>query len=286
MGSNANILVNSESPKVSVVMSVYNAEKYLAGAIESILNQTFQDFEFIIVNDASTDSTEEILKQFDDPRIKIIKNSENLGLTESLNIGIKTTKGKYIARMDGDDISLPERLEKQFSFMEMNPAVGLLSSWYNFINETEKRLKACYLPVEDKTLRERLIHINQFCHGAAMIRKEALDTVGLYRTFFRYAQDYDLWLRISERYDLHNMPEILYLYRELDSAISSENLLLQSQFAGLAAEMAKQRRKFGKDAIEQGKVPLLPAIEELSEELRNYITESLNKKSRKCLETS
>lgn len=258
-------------PLVSVAMSVYNGEKYLRGSVLSILNQTFRDFEFIIINDGSTDNTREILKSFSDEDSRIVLiHHENIGLTQSLNKGISVSKGKYIARQDADDISMPERLFKQVSFMEMNPTVGLLSTCFEFIDECGKKIRPCYLAIDNETLKKRLMHINQFCHGASMIRKAALDFVGVYRNFFRYAQDYDLWLRISEKYEVSNLPDFLYLYREFANAISSRKLVKQSQFAGVAVEMAKQRMKFGIDDIDLGKVPTLPSIEELPAELRNY----------------
>jgi len=117
-----------DRPKISVIMSVYNGEKYLREAIESILNQTFRDFEFIIINDGSTDKTSEILSSYNDPRIVIINNKRNIGLTKSLNKGLKMVKGEYIARQDADDVSLPERLERMVNFLDMNRDVGLLGS--------------------------------------------------------------------------------------------------------------------------------------------------------------
>ena len=118
-------------------MPAYNAEKYIAESIESILSQTFTDFEFIIINDASTDSTKEIIESFQDSRIILINNEQNLGVAKSLNIGIATAKGKYIARMDADDISLPERFQTQFNFMEKNPDIDICGSWARMFGDKD-----------------------------------------------------------------------------------------------------------------------------------------------------
>jgi len=127
-----------KNPEVTVLMSVYNGEKYLREAIDSILNQTFTDFEFLIVNDGSTDRTAEILRSYDDPRIIIINNEKNIGLTKSLNIGLRMAKGEYIARMDADDVSMPERLQKQIELLNQKKNTGLVGTYYTIINEKGK----------------------------------------------------------------------------------------------------------------------------------------------------
>lgn len=139
MGSNI-------SPKVSVVMSVYNGEKYLPETIDSILNQTFKDFEFIIINDGSTDKTAKILTSYDDPRIRIF-NQENMGLTKSLNRAISLAKGEYIARMDADDISYPERLKKQVDYLNKNPDIGLVGSKYIRIDKRGRKIDEINVPI-------------------------------------------------------------------------------------------------------------------------------------------
>jgi len=251
-------------------MSVYNSERFLREAVESILNQTFTDFEFIIVNDGSTDGTQEILESYRDERI-ILLNQENTGLTKALNIGIAVTKGKYIARQDADDVSKLERLEKQVAFMETNPEVGLLGTRFQCIDHHGHVTRQAELQTENKWLQNRLAVINHFCHGSVMIRRDALDKVGLFREYFKYAQDYDLWLRIAEQYEVSNLPEYLFCYRELEDAISSDKILVQSLYAGIAAEMALQRRETGTDTLLDGKVPERPHVKRLS----NYLQEKL-----------
>jgi len=256
---------------ISVVMSVYNGERHLREAVESILNQTFADFEFIIVNDGSTDLTLEVLNSYNDERI-ILLTQENSGVTKALNNGIALAQGKYVARQDADDVSKPERLQRQFEYMEAHREVGLLGTRFEFIDEFGQVKRQGILPVENKVLQERLKVINQFSHGSVLIRKEALDRVGTYRDFFKYAQDYDLWLRIAEQYEVVNLPDFLFLYRELDQAISSNKILSQSLYAGIAAAMARQRRENGSDSLQDGLVPELPKVQTLSRDLHQKLT--------------
>lgn len=263
-----------KTPLVSVVMSVYNGEKHLRKSVESILNQTFRDFEFKIINDGSTDRTKDVLETYaaKDDRIVLI-HQEHMGLTKSLNKGISMAKGKYIARQDADDISKPERLEKQVVFMEAHTAVGLASSFFELIDDKGETIRICGLPLDDKTIKERLPELNQFCHGAAVVRRESIEKVGVYREFFKFAQDYDLWLRISERYEVANMREPLYCRRESEEAISSRKLVLQSKYAGAASAMALQRRQTGADEIQRGNKPGLPSIKQLPKGLQNKLVE-------------
>ena len=135
---------NIKTPKITVLMPVYNGEKYLKESIESILKQTFRDFEFLIINDTSTDESEKIIRSFKDSRIKLIKNEKNIGLTKSLNKGLDLAKGEYMARMDADDISLPKRLEIQVAFMDKNPKIGVIGAWAKVIGESNKKYIKTY----------------------------------------------------------------------------------------------------------------------------------------------
>jgi O-antigen biosynthesis protein len=264
--------INHKGPLVSVVMSVYNGDRFVREAVESILSQTFKSFEFIIINDGSTDGTRSILESFTDERIVLVHQG-NIGLTRSLNKGISLARGKYLARQDADDVSNPERLKKQVVFMEENPAVGLLGSRFEFIDEAGLVTRQAFLPLENEVLQEKLINICQFCHSSVLVRKELLDQVGGYREYFKYAQDYDLWLRLSEKCEIRNLPEFLVQWRESGDAISSENILLQSFYAGVAANMAVQRRNNVADDLQQGKEPAFSAVENLSEDLQSKLSE-------------
>jgi len=208
-------------PKVSVVMSVYNGERYLREAIESILKQTFKDFEFLIINDGSTDSTVEILKSYKDPRIKIVNNKKNIGLTKSLNKGLRLARGEYIARQDADDISLPRRLEKQAEFLGTNSRTAVVGSWTEVIDEYSELIEIWHSITQPHLLRWRLFFYNQFTHCAIMFRKSAVKQAGGYHETLGSAQDYDLWSRISFSWEVANIPEVLVKWRKWKKNIST-----------------------------------------------------------------
>jgi len=204
------------NPKISVVMSVYNGEKYFREAIDSILNQTLTDFEFIIVNDDSTDSSLEIIQSYHDERIKIINNEKNIGLTRSLNIAIEQAQGEFIARQDADDISLPNRFEEQLKYLEQHQEVALLGTSIQTINEDGKITgKRTVLANPTKSL----VKVNPFKHGSTMFRSGIVRELGGYNELFRYGQDYELWLRIASYYEVRNLTQVLYKLRSHDEAI-------------------------------------------------------------------
>jgi glycosyltransferase involved in cell wall biosynthesis len=215
-------------------MSVYNEENYLNEAVNSILNQTFKDFEFLIINDGSTDRTEKILNSYADTRIKVIKNKTNIGLTRSLNKGLRIAKGKYIARQDADDISMPERLKVELNFLREHPNYGIVGSSIKIINEKNKIIRSVIQPPQDKQIRELLKIDNCINHGSVMVRKTSLDEVGQYDENMLRSQDYELWLRISKKYLLANLPEFLYLWRKHKENIEARNLAEQKIFVALA----------------------------------------------------
>lgn len=242
-----------DSHKVTVLMSVYNGKKYLREAIDSILNQTFNEFEFLIINDGSTDRTDEILRSYDDHRIKIIKNETNIGLTKSLNIGLRMAKGEYVARMDADDVSMPERLEKEVNFLDQNRNVGLVGSFALQIDEDGNILRILERSVNNSAIKRGLLEkYNQFWHGSVMFRKECIERVGNYREEFQAAQDYDLWLRIADQYEVANIPEGLYKMRFHPDTITVLRRVKQGRYVELAKKLAKERRNFGKDSLQYG----------------------------------
>lgn len=218
--------------KISILMSVCNGEKYLKKAIDSILEQSFRDFEFIIVDDGSCDNTLEILKDYaeKDSRIEIIKNEKNIGLTKSLNKAIQEAKGEYIARMDADDIALPERLKEQIEFLEKNPEIGLLGTGYYEIVDN-KIISKKYFPPTDEKLRKILIKYNPFFHASVMLRKSVIQKVGLYDECFKRAQDYELWFRIAAESKMANLSELLMMRRYDFENISIRNENEQLEWA-------------------------------------------------------
>jgi GT2 family glycosyltransferase/radical SAM superfamily enzyme YgiQ (UPF0313 family) len=230
-----------DSPDISVVMSVYNGAAHLEEAVTSILQQTYANFEFIIVNDASTDGTGEILQKIDDCRVLVITNPHNLGLTKSLNIGIKAARAPYIARMDADDLSLPHRFERQRQFLEEHPDYALVGSPYYQIDDNSRIRTLIEVPTRDADLRAGLRQQNWFGHGSVMMRREAVRQMEGYDEQFEYAQDYDLWLRISEHFKIGNLEEPLYCWRASASCLSHSKSQEQEYFAGLARQKAAQR---------------------------------------------
>jgi len=208
------------NPKISVIMPVYNGEKYLKESIESILAQSFKDFELLIINDASKDNSEEIIKSYKDARIKLINNEENLGLVGALNKGIDSSAGEYIARMDQDDISLPNRFETQLNFMEAHREIGLCGSWVKNIGVNEGYINKKESDTDE--LKAMLLFYTPLAHPTVFIRKKILDEYNLrYDGNFEYCEDYDLWSRISEFAKISNIEKVLLLYRVHDTNMSN-----------------------------------------------------------------
>ncbi|NJM86018.1 MAG: glycosyltransferase [Hydrococcus sp. RU_2_2] len=203
-------------PKVSVVMSVYNGVRYLQESVESILNQTFTNFELIIIDDGSTDNSWEILCEYAkcDRRIVLIQNQKNIGLTKSLNKGLGQAQGEYIARQDADDISVSNRLELQTLFMDTHPKVGALGTAVQIINEQKITIKEDRFPGEHEQLQAYLLIHNHLHHSTMMVRRSLMQELGGYNETIRHAQDYDLWWRFSCHSRLATLPEILLLRRE------------------------------------------------------------------------
>jgi glycosyltransferase involved in cell wall biosynthesis len=197
------------APKISVLMPVYNAAKFLNQSIESILNQTFFDFEFIIIDDGSTDDSVAIIKTYDDPRIVFVRNKKNLGISETLNRGISLAKSSLIARMDADDISHPTRLQKQYDYMVKNPDCALLSSWARVVTEDLKfvRLER----YRSKFYYYNLIFECWMYHPTIIFRKKEVEEVGMYS--MPYSEDFDLFWKMSRRFKIGNIAEALVDYR-------------------------------------------------------------------------
>ena len=224
------------NPVVSVIMSVYNDEKYVPFAIDSILNQSFKDFEFIILNDGSTDKTLEILKEYKSKESRIVLiDQENKGLTKSLNIGIKKAKCKYIARMDSDDISHPQRLQKQIDFLEINQEYGFVGTNIEKIDEKGKHIEFNITKYSNAEIQKTLCNRNCFAHGSVMINKEIVGDKLWYDEEFKYGQDYSLWAKIAKKFKVSNLQEPLYKLRLHENSISKEKIEEQSIYAGVVA---------------------------------------------------
>lgn len=247
----------TQTHEISVVMSVYNAEKYVFEAIESILNQSYRDFEFLITDDASTDSSLQILKDFEneDKRIKLYKNKENLGLTKNLNLMLQSSKGRFIARMDADDISLPDRFEKQLDFMNGNPDIGVCGTNILFFGSSDHITS---LPETDDEIKASLLFRDVIMHPTVFIRRSVLETLIInYDENFRISQDYDLWCRLSGRTKLANLPERLLRYRFQEGNITTST-------------KSKYRETFLEKifSYELGKIGIIPDEKELETHIK------------------
>lgn len=209
------------SPLVTVFMAVYNEEKHISEALESILNQSYRNLEILIVNDASTDRSLEIIKSYDDKRIRIINNEVNKGIPFTRNVGINEAKGKYIAVMDSDDISCKNRIEKQVEFMEKNPDISVIGTNYTIFGDTITR-KVTNRYVTPEELKIKLLFSSPIANPSAMIRKSTLEKYNIkYNLNYFVAQDYDLWLQISKVSKLCILPDHLIKYRISSTNISS-----------------------------------------------------------------
>jgi len=204
--------VRRQSVAVTVLMAVYNGEKHIKEAVASVLNQTFEEFEFLIIDDASNDSSMDIIRSFNEKRIKIIKNDRNIGLAASLNRGIKHSSAEYIARMDSDDICRRERLEKQIKHMRARRNVSICGSFVEPIGEGGKSVWK--YPCKNDEIKCELLFNSAFAHPAVMIRRgDFIKHELFYNENFKRAQDFELWSRASFLVEMSNLPEVLLKYR-------------------------------------------------------------------------
>lgn len=220
---------------VSVVISVYNCEEYIRETLDSILSQSMRDWECILIDDASTDNTWSIVQQYSDARIIAIKNEKNMGLTHNLNEGIARAKGKYIIRIDGDDIAYSSRFQKQVAFMEDHPEVVLSGCSMKSFGKCQNVLKNDEM---DEVLRVKLLFNSVIFHPSFIIRKEVLDTYGIrYNESLLYAQDYNLLYRVIQYGKIANIPDVLMKYRVHDKQISIEKNNKQRECADVTREL-------------------------------------------------
>ena len=201
-------------PKLSVLLPVWNGERYLAAAIASVLAQTFADFELIVVDDGSSDGSLAIARGIRDPRVRCLANEKNLGVTRSLARAIGEARGVYLARMDADDLCAPDRFARQVAHLDTHPRVALVASRVRRIDAHGREIGTFDTPLDGDTLRRRLRLGNCIVHGSVMLRADAVRAVGGYDTAMERAEDYDLWLRLAERHEIAALPETLYLWRD------------------------------------------------------------------------
>ena len=206
---------------MTVLMPVYNGEPYLASAVESILGQSFADFEFLIIDDGSTDRSCEIVRGYADPRIRLLRNSSNRGVIATLNRGLEEAHGEYLARMDADDISLPDRLAQQVAFLDAHPEVGVLGSAIELMDAQGAPGILVRFPASHNLIRWALAFYSPIAHPSAMMRTEIAASLGGYRSEARHCEDYDLWWRATRVTALANLETVLLRVRKHDVNVTS-----------------------------------------------------------------
>jgi len=240
----------ASQPTVSVLLPVFNAEKFISDAIKSILAQTFTDFELILINDGSSDSSPSIIVEYakKDPRIVVINNLNNLGLIETLNLGLNAAKGRYIARMDADDISAPDRFAYQVDYLEKNHDIFLIGGSFYLMDENGRLLRKKQKEYFNDQISKKILKFGVIHHPTVMFRNE--DDI-FYRKKAIHCEDRDLWLRfISEGKKLYVSPKILLYYRVHEQAISSINPETQKAVIQQLVKWHKQRLTTGTDDYE------------------------------------
>lgn len=207
--------MKNSNPLVSVIMPAYNSEKYISEAIESILNQTFKDFEFIIIDDGSNDRTWDTIQDYarKDERIVSVKNEKNLKTTATLNKGINLAKGKYLVRMDADDWSYPYRIQEQVEFMEQNPTVVVSGGAIEVCDENLNVKNKRKYPNSDEDIRKKIFRYNPFAHPSIIMRKDKVIEVGMYDEELPLTQDYDLYFRLGKVGKFANLDKMLIKLR-------------------------------------------------------------------------
>jgi len=239
-------------PKVSVIMPVYNAGLYLHRAVSSILSQTFQDFEFLVIDDGSTDGSQEVVRSFSDKRIRFIQNSQNTGVASTLNKGLNLASSKYIARMDGDDISAPTRLISQVALLERKCHLGICGAWVRTLDCNGKG-HVIRFPRDAETIRSFILFNNPLNHPVVMMRKSLIEKYQLrYDQSCLAAQDYEFWSRCLACFDAENIPKALLTWRINKAGMTHRNFENSNEVAMTVQARELARLGFQANAIDFG----------------------------------
>lgn len=234
--------MGSDNCRLTVLMPVYNGAAFVQEALTSILKQTFNEFEFLIVDDGSTDATYEILSSCRDPCIRLLRNHNNLGLARSLNMGLTAARGRYVARMDADDVSWSHRLRAQMDFMDAHPEVGICGAWIEVVGEGARQVWR--YPSDHNTIRTRLLFESALAHPVVMMNRRLLKEERLsYDESFGAAQDYELWSRAANGCVLANLPEVLLTHRLHGEQVGQRKA--ETQQAGAAKVRARLLHQMG-----------------------------------------
>jgi hypothetical protein len=242
--------MTTSTPAISVLMPVYNAGQFLAPALESVLAQTFADFEVIAIDDGSRDDSGKVLAEFAarDPRVRVFVQ-ENQGIVATLNWALRLARASLIARMDADDLSRPDRFAKQIRYLEQHPEVAAVSAAMDYIDEDGAYLRTAVFPAEPAVIASELMHRPCVCHAPVMVRTSVLRTLGGYRKQVQYAEDYDLFLRMSEIAQIANVSDVLYAVRLHTVTISARHTAAQELAAIAARGAARLRRSCKPDPL-------------------------------------
>lgn len=228
-------------------MPVYNAERYLAQAIDSVLKQTYSDFELVLINDGSTDSSKEIILSYNDGRIRYIENEKNIGIVNTLNKGVDLCNGEYIVRMDADDVCNPSRFERQIAFMRKHPEVGVCGSWITLIDENNNVTGSNLSQVKSEFIKIHQLFSVPFNHPSVIVKSELLKQTPYEHVIA--AEDYDLWCRLEEQTEFANIPELLLQYRWHQTNVSKEKADIQQESKD--SVILKQLKKLGLTPTEE-----------------------------------
>lgn len=240
------------TPLISILMPVHNGAAFLGEAIESMLAQTLGDFEFLIVDDASTDNSASIAQDFKDPRIRLIRSPSRLKLSGALNLGLDNASGRYVARMDADDISLPERLELQVKFLDAHPETGLCGSWIRTFGSSSKAVLE--RPAEHEAIRAFTLLDTPFAHPTVMLRREWIEHHHLrFNGEYFPTEDFELWTRALSCFKGANLPQVLLLYRVHGKSLTGSDWsvmddqaarIIRAQLAQLAISPTVEELRF------------------------------------------
>ena len=275
------------TPRVSVLLSVYNGERHLRPALDSVLGQTLTDYEFLIIDDGSTDSTWAILSEYAaaHPMLELHRNPANLGITRSMNKLFARARGEYVTRHDADDVSRPERLERQAAYLDAHPTVGLLATRVSIIDEQGQPLDVRPLfnvGLTHAELTRELATANCLCQGSVMVRRTCLEQVGYYDESLDQAEDYDLWLRLAEVTQLAKLEEPLYCFRYHPDSVTRTHPHLTALDAARVVERTAVKQGGGQPAPERR--PLI-AERYLQAAIANWLVDEAAT-ARRCLDTA
>jgi len=230
-------------PQISVILPVHNAGSFLSSAIDSVLKQTFRDFELLLIDDGSSDASRDIIARYKDSRITALYR-DHAGLVTALNEGIRRAQGTYLARMDADDISLPQRFEKQLAFLR-STGTCICGTQAVSINEQGKEMGFYDVPLSYTAIRKYAFLHNPFIHPTVMAKKEVIQAVGGYRAKFKHTEDYDLWTRIIPQYRVGNMEERLLKYRIAQNSVTrSHQLAMRTQASLIRLQYVSKRLRY------------------------------------------